>query len=203
VRGLFSWRSGCRGRDWSGSPPATAADELARLVERFGKDHVVVALINRGRPLDSTQNEVLVGEVRCGDGGVEQRHYSVPGSAPAPSIDDLEGWLPAGQPDDMVNRLVAPRQEVTGLSAEWTMCPKCALGRLSACFCCRVHPIGHTMAIIAAAMSAWASWEIRSATGGGVPSWPDRRPRNRNQPAVPASTRTSIQLSEVDLIIVT
>jgi hypothetical protein len=98
VRGLFSWRSGCRGRDWSGSPPATAADELARLVERFGKDHVVVALINRGRPLDSTQNEVLVGEVRCGDGGVEQRHYSVPGPRPPLPSTTWRVGCPRGNP---------------------------------------------------------------------------------------------------------
>ncbi|WP_349898114.1 error-prone DNA polymerase [Parafrigoribacterium soli] len=85
-----------------------AARELDRLVERFGRDNVVVELIDHGGPLDSSYNDVLAAlAVQRGlrivaTGNV---HYATPerrhlASALAAvrarrSLEELDGWLPA------------------------------------------------------------------------------------------------------------
>jgi hypothetical protein len=63
------------------------------------------------------------------------------------------------------------------------------------------HPIGHIMAAIAAAMSAWATWEILSAAPGAAPAELGRTPRNKNHRPVPATTSVSIHFSPADSII--
>ena len=89
--------------------PAAAARELGRLVETFGADNVVVELWDHGDPLDSARNDALAAlAVRAGVGIVATNnvHYATPdrrrlAAAVAAvrarrSLDDLDGWLPAG-----------------------------------------------------------------------------------------------------------
>ena len=88
--------------------PAAAARELARLVDVFGADNVVVELCDHGDPLDSARNDALATlAVRAGLPLVATNnvHYAVPArrrlaTALAAvrarrSLDDLAGWLPA------------------------------------------------------------------------------------------------------------
>ncbi|MFP3902534.1 MAG: PHP domain-containing protein, partial [Acidimicrobiia bacterium] len=88
--------------------PAAAGRELARLVEAFGADNVVVELSDHGDPLDSARNDALAAlAVRAGLGIVATNnvHYAAPsrrrlaGALAAVrarrSLDDLAGWLPA------------------------------------------------------------------------------------------------------------
>ena len=87
--------------------PAAAARELARLVDVFGADNVVVELCDHGDPLDSARNDALATlAVRAGLPLVATNnvHYAVPArrrlaTALAAvrarrSLDDLAGWLP-------------------------------------------------------------------------------------------------------------
>jgi error-prone DNA polymerase len=89
--------------------PAAAARELARLVDVFGADNVVVELCDHGDPLDSARNDALATlAVRAGLPLVATNnvHYAMPArrrlaTALAAvrarrSLDDLAGWLPAG-----------------------------------------------------------------------------------------------------------
>ncbi len=85
-----------------------AARELTALVERFGRDNVVVELTDRGDPLDSDRNDALAGLARdlglpiLATGNV---HYARPERAPLAtalaavraraSLDQHEPWLPA------------------------------------------------------------------------------------------------------------
>ncbi|PJJ55129.1 error-prone DNA polymerase [Compostimonas suwonensis] len=87
---------------------AEAARELDRLVELFGRDNVVVELIDHDYPLDSTHNDVLAalaesrGLATIATGNV---HYATPdrhrlATALAAvrarrSLDEMDGWLPA------------------------------------------------------------------------------------------------------------
>ena len=88
--------------------PAAAARELARLVDVFGADNVVVELCDHGDPLDSARNDALATlAVRAGLPLVATNnvHYAAPArrrlaTALAAvrarrSLDDLAGWLPA------------------------------------------------------------------------------------------------------------
>ncbi len=85
-----------------------AAVELDALVDRFGRDSVVVELIDHGDPLDSRHNDVLAG--LAGDRGLamvatNNVHYAVPERAHLAAaiaavranrgLDELDGWLPA------------------------------------------------------------------------------------------------------------
>src|SRR5690606_31301981 len=61
--------------------PAAAQRELARLVETFGADNVVVELTDHGDPLDSARNDALAElAVRAGVGIVATNnvHYAAP-----------------------------------------------------------------------------------------------------------------------------
>ncbi len=87
--------------------PAAAAHELARLVEAFGRDNVVVELFDHNTPLDEARNDVLAElAIRAGVGLVAtaNAHYATPsGYALATalaavrarrSLDEVDGWLP-------------------------------------------------------------------------------------------------------------
>jgi len=87
---------------------SAAARELTALVERFGRDNVVVELTDRGDPLDSDRNDALAELARdlglpiVATGNV---HYARPERAPLAtalaavraraSLDQHEPWLPA------------------------------------------------------------------------------------------------------------
>jgi error-prone DNA polymerase len=89
--------------------PGAAADELARLVDAFGREHVAVELWDHGHPLDSHRNDALAEvAVRAGVDLVATNgvHYASPAQRPLAtalaavrarrSLDEIEGWLPAG-----------------------------------------------------------------------------------------------------------
>src|SRR5918997_21879 len=91
--------------DRSGS--AAAAEELDRLTARFGRDQVLVELIDQGRPTDSSVNDALAR--LADDHGLglvvsNNVHYATPangrlGAAVAAvrarrSLSDMDGWLP-------------------------------------------------------------------------------------------------------------
>ena len=88
--------------------PSAAAHALGRLVEAFGRDHVLVELWDHGDPLDSTRNDALVRLAASAGVGVvatNNVHYATPArrrlaTALAAvrarcSLDELDGWLPA------------------------------------------------------------------------------------------------------------
>ena len=85
-----------------------AAREVDRLVDRFGRDNVVIELFDHGNPLDSTHNDVLARlAARAGLAllATNAVHYATPevsqlAAALAAvrarrSLDELDGWLPA------------------------------------------------------------------------------------------------------------
>ncbi|WP_410570412.1 error-prone DNA polymerase [Amycolatopsis sp. cmx-4-61] len=107
VQVLTGCRKGAVRRALAERGPAAAADELARLVDRFGND-VAVELIDHGDPMDSTYNDTLAAMAReLGLPTVASNnvHYAAPtdgrraGAVAAirarRSIEELEGWLPA------------------------------------------------------------------------------------------------------------
>jgi len=88
--------------------PAAAARELDWLVERFGRENVVVELFDHDDPLDSARNDALAAlAVRSGLGIVATNvvHYALPAGRRLASVlasvrsgralDELDGWLPA------------------------------------------------------------------------------------------------------------
>ncbi|MEA2971683.1 MAG: error-prone polymerase [Actinomycetota bacterium] len=89
--------------------PAAAARELADLVAAFGQDNVAVELWDHGDPLDSARNDALVRlavRARVDVVATNNVHYATAARRPLAtalaavrarrSLDDLEGWLPAG-----------------------------------------------------------------------------------------------------------
>ncbi len=88
--------------------PAAAGRELRSLIERFGRDRVVVELWDHGDPLDSARNDALAElavrhDLACiATGNV---HYATPARRPLAtalaavrarrSLDELDPWLPA------------------------------------------------------------------------------------------------------------
>jgi error-prone DNA polymerase len=87
--------------------PAAAGRELARLVEAFGRDNVVVELFDHNTPLDEARNDVLAElAIRAGVGLVAttNAHYATPtgyvlATALAAvrarrSLEEVDGWLP-------------------------------------------------------------------------------------------------------------
>ncbi|MDX6249086.1 MAG: error-prone polymerase [Kribbellaceae bacterium] len=87
--------------------PAAAAKELDRLTALFGKDRVVVELIDHGLPMDTTKNAVLA-RLAADQGlpvvATNNVHYAQPrrhklAAAIAAvrarrSLDEMDGWLP-------------------------------------------------------------------------------------------------------------
>ena len=100
-------RQALTGHDRADSTGA-ADTEVARLVDLFGAENVVVELIDRGGPLDSDQNDILFeiaqrrGLRAVATGNV---HYATPAQHPLAtalsavrarrSLDEMDGWLPA------------------------------------------------------------------------------------------------------------
>jgi error-prone DNA polymerase len=87
---------------------SAAESALRVLLDRFGRDRVVVELLDHGDPLDSSRNDVLAG--LAGRFGLRtvatgNVHYATPDRFPVAtavaavrarrSLDDLDGWLPA------------------------------------------------------------------------------------------------------------
>ncbi|MEZ2390055.1 error-prone DNA polymerase [bacterium RCC_150] len=85
-----------------------AAREIDALVERFGRENVVVELFDHGNPLDTSHNDALVRIAsRAGIPIIASNavHYAAPEAYPLStaiaavrarrSLDDLDGWLPA------------------------------------------------------------------------------------------------------------
>ena len=85
-----------------------ARRELVALVERFGRDNVVVELTDRGDPLDSDRNDALAAlarDLRLPTLATGNVHYARPERAPLAtalaavraraSLDQHEPWLPA------------------------------------------------------------------------------------------------------------
>jgi error-prone DNA polymerase len=88
--------------------PDAAAEELARLVDWFGREHVAVELIDHRAPLDSTHNDALAAmatALKLPTVASNNVHYAAPQDAwhadavaairARRSIEELEGWLPA------------------------------------------------------------------------------------------------------------
>ncbi len=89
--------------------PAAAARELDRLVALFGRDHVVAELWDHGDPVDGARNDALAELAARRDVPVVATnvvHYARPADRrlatvvaairSGHSLDDLDGWLPAG-----------------------------------------------------------------------------------------------------------
>ena len=88
--------------------PSAAADALRELVERFGREHVYVELVDHDQPLDDARNDVLYELARqAGVTAVATNnvHYARPRDVQLAqvlaavrarsSLDELAGWLPA------------------------------------------------------------------------------------------------------------
>ncbi len=91
-------RQALRARSVTADGPAAAARELDRLIALFGKDRVVVELIDHRLPTDSTDNDVLAD--LAADAGLpmvatNNVHYAHPGAAQAGRRDG-RGPGPAG-----------------------------------------------------------------------------------------------------------
>src|SRR5918998_510725 len=104
---LTGCRKGAVRTALAASGPAAAAEELDRLCDRFGRDQVLVELIDHGLPTDSTTNDVLAR--LADDHGLglvvsNNVHYATPqnsrlGAAVAAvrarrSLAEMDGWLP-------------------------------------------------------------------------------------------------------------
>src|SRR5829696_8074559 len=89
--------------------PAAAARELDRLVEVFGAGNVAVELCDHGDPLDTARNDVLAAmaaRAQVPFVATNNVHYATPSRRALAtalaavrarrSLDDAEGWLPAG-----------------------------------------------------------------------------------------------------------
>jgi error-prone DNA polymerase len=90
------------------SGPAAARRQLARLVEAFGQDRVLIELWDHGDPLDSARNDALVELAARDDVGcvaTTNAHYASPAHHPLAtalaavrarrSLDEIDPWLPA------------------------------------------------------------------------------------------------------------
>ncbi|MCR6490322.1 error-prone DNA polymerase [Amycolatopsis sp. OK19-0408] len=88
--------------------PAAAAEELRKLKDLFGEDHVYVELTDHRQPLDSTHNDLLTQlaeDLGLPTVATTAAHYARPERARLADalaairarrgIDELEGWLPA------------------------------------------------------------------------------------------------------------
>ena len=88
--------------------PVAAARELDRLVDRFGRESVVVELFDHDDPLDSARNDALAALAAQRNLGIVATnvvHHAVPGRRHLASVlasvragrplDELDGWLPA------------------------------------------------------------------------------------------------------------
>ena len=106
---LTGCRKGAVPRALTTQGPHAAAQELARLIDAFGREHVAVELWDHGDPLDSARNDALVQlalQARVDPVATNNVHYATPGRRPLAtalsavrarrSLDEIDGWLPAG-----------------------------------------------------------------------------------------------------------
>ncbi|RSD14355.1 error-prone DNA polymerase [Amycolatopsis eburnea] len=104
---LTGCRKGAVRRALAERGPAAARAELGRLVDRFGRQHVAVELIDHRLPLDDAANDLLDGmarELRLPTVVSNNVHYARPEDAVVAdmvaavrarrSAEDLEGWRP-------------------------------------------------------------------------------------------------------------
>ncbi len=87
--------------------PSAARNELAKLIESFGRDNICVELWNHGQPLDDHRNDALA-EIAASLGvecvATNNVHYATPKDYPLytslaavrarRSLDEIDGWLP-------------------------------------------------------------------------------------------------------------
>jgi error-prone DNA polymerase len=105
---LTGCRKGAVPRALEREGPTAAADALASLVDRFGRDSVAVELWDHGAPLDSARNDAMVDlALRVGVEPVATNnvHYAAPARRQLAtalasvrarrSLDEMEGWLGA------------------------------------------------------------------------------------------------------------
>jgi error-prone DNA polymerase len=110
--GHFLVLTGCRKGAVPGAlveaGPVAAARELDRLVERFGRENVVVELFDHDDPLDSARNDALAAlavQKNLGIVATNVVHHALPAGRRLASVlasvrsgrplDELDGWLPA------------------------------------------------------------------------------------------------------------
>ncbi|MFT4298522.1 MAG: error-prone DNA polymerase [Aeromicrobium sp.] len=104
---LTGCRKGAVRQALAASGPAAAEAELAGLIERFGREHVVVELTDHGRPDDSARNDVLAELARHLGVPVvatQNVHHATPASGRLAavmaavrarrSLAEMDGWLP-------------------------------------------------------------------------------------------------------------
>jgi len=111
LRGQVVVLTGCRKgvvrRALVEDGPAAAADALRALVDRFGRGHVAVELLDLGYPEDGVRNDVLAGlaaELGLPTVASGNVHYAQPSAGRLAavvaavraqrSLDDIAGWLP-------------------------------------------------------------------------------------------------------------
>ena len=105
---LTGCRKGSVPRSLASKGISAAEAELDRLVERFGRDNVLVELTDHGNPLDSTRNDALyalAGRRQLGVVATTNAHYATPNRGRLAAalaavrgrrgLDDMDGWLPA------------------------------------------------------------------------------------------------------------
>jgi error-prone DNA polymerase len=103
---LTGCRKGAVPRALEREGPAAAADTLAQLVDRFGRDNVAVELWDHGTPLDSARNDAMVAaalKVGVEPVATNNVHYAHPrrrrlamalaAVRARRSLDEMEGWL--------------------------------------------------------------------------------------------------------------
>ncbi|WP_370973842.1 error-prone DNA polymerase [Amycolatopsis sp. cg9] len=108
VQVLTGCRKGAVRQALAQGGPAAAADEMALLADRFGREHVAVELIDHRQPLDSTHNDHLAAmarELRLPTVVSNNVHYAAPRDSRLAdalaairaqrSLEEMEGWLPA------------------------------------------------------------------------------------------------------------
>ncbi|GAA1877025.1 error-prone DNA polymerase [Pseudonocardia ailaonensis] len=104
---LTGCRKGAVRQAWQAGGPRAAAEALRGLVERFGREHVVVELTHHGLPTDTERNDVLAAlaaEAGLPVVATTAAHYATPARFPLAgalaavrarrSLDDMDPWLP-------------------------------------------------------------------------------------------------------------